>query len=57
METAKRWGGTVTIPMTAFLEENKRYVIQNAKLNDENVIVIKESKGDDDMKLMLKTDV
>jgi hypothetical protein len=54
MEIAKKWGGTITIPMTSFLEENKRYVIQDAKLNDEDVVIIKESKDND--KLMLKTE-
>ena len=55
-ETAKKWGNSITIPLTSFLEENKRYTVQDAKLNNEKVVVIKESKDDDDMDLILKTE-
>ncbi len=54
-ETAKKWGGTVTIPLTAFLEENKKYVIQDAEFNNENVVIIREDKNGDS-KLKLKSE-
>ena len=54
--TAKKWGGTIVIPLTHFLEEGKRYTVHNAKIDGEPVIVIKELKLDIEEKdLELKT--
>ncbi len=44
-ETAKKWGGTVTLPLTDFLEINQKYIIQEADIDGERCIIIKEDKG------------
>jgi len=44
-ETAKRYGGTVVVPLTGFLDVNKRYIIQDAEIDGERCIIIKEDKG------------
>jgi hypothetical protein len=43
-ETAKRWGGSTTVPLTGFLVLNRKYVIQDAEVNGEKCILIKEDK-------------
>lgn len=54
-EIAKRWGGSITIPLTAFLEETKKYIVQDAEFNNENVIVIREEKNENS-KLKLRSE-
>lgn len=44
-ETAKRYGGTTVIPLTGFVEINKKYIVQDAEINGEKCIIIKEDKG------------
>lgn len=45
-ETAKKYGGTKAIPLTEFdfIVPEKRYIIQDAEIDNEKCIIIKEEK-------------
>lgn len=45
-ETAKKYGGTKAIPLTEFdfIVPEKRYVIQDADIDGEKCIIIREDK-------------
>ncbi len=50
-ETAKRYGGTIVISLTGFLDVNKRYVVQDAEIDGDKCVIIKEYKGIEKLKL------
>lgn len=43
-EIAKKWGGSITLSLTGFLTLNKKYIIQDAEINGEKCVLIKEDK-------------
>lgn len=46
--TAKRYGGTLVIPLTDFehfVHKEKEYIVQDAEWNGEKCLVITEDKG------------
>jgi len=49
-ETAKRYGGTVIVPLTSFLDVDKKYVIQDAEIDGDKCVIIKEYKGAEKLK-------
>lgn len=53
-ETAKKYGGTKAIPLTdfVFIVPDKRYVVQDAEIDGEKCLIIKEDK---DLNIKLKT--
>lgn len=50
-ETAKRYGGTVVVPLTGFLDVDKKYVVQDAEIDGDKCVIIREYKGAEKLKL------
>lgn len=57
--TAKRYGGTLVIPLTDFehfLHKDNKYIVQDAEWNGQKCLVIIEDKGID-VKIITKPSI